>query len=476
MIPKSFSRLTSILLLLLLGIATPSLAKEGFQVVVSIKPIHSLVAGLMEGTTTPLLLVDGTQSPYDFRLNDTQQEALASADLVIWVGPELEPNLAAPLKALGSDKEVIELLAHKLLKILPARHDDSQRDPFFWLDDRNIIMLVNDLTRILTGRDPEHSHIYTRNRRHMMARLTRIDRELEYGYRGMKASLGVQYYDTLRYFEQAYALKILNRVTPSPLYPVTATAMLRVRQRIVDGEAACLFTEAGMSDDNNILLLTQGTKVNVGVLDSLGSRITAGPDLYFELMRHNTKIIKQCLNVKQSGATPTAAEEAMTVGDGIGGRFMLLDHYGKLITEKDMLGSYQLVYFGYTFCPDVCPTGLQVITQALNILGDKAERIQPYFVTIDPERDTVKVMRNYVSYFDPRLIGITGSKKMIDRMAAQFKVKYEKVTEDAPSPAMYLMDHSASVYLMGPDGRFITKFAHGIKARQMAKELGAIIH
>ncbi|MBA1331361.1 electron transporter SenC, partial [Candidatus Endoriftia persephone str. Guaymas] len=115
----------------------------------------------------------------------------------------------------------------------------------------------------------------------------------------------------------------------------------------------------------------------------------------------------------------------------------------RLFTQEDFLGSYSLLYFGYTYCPDVCPTSLQVLSLALDMLGDRADGIKPYFITIDPERDTVKVMRNYVEYFNPRLVGLTGSKEMIERVAQEFKVKYEKVTEDAPSPELYLMDHSA---------------------------------
>jgi len=150
---------------------------------------------------------------------------------------------------------------------------------------------------------------------------------------------------------------------------------------------------------------------------------------------------------------------------------MLMDHNGKLVTEKDLQGKYQIIIFGYTFCPDVCPTSLQALTLALSRLGDKAQMIQPYFITVDPERDTVQVMHRYVGYFHDGLIGLTGSKSMIERVAKQFNVKYEKVLEPGMEPNMYIMDHTASAFLMAPDGSFITKFAYGISPQQLVEKI-----
>ena len=150
---------------------------------------------------------------------------------------------------------------------------------------------------------------------------------------------------------------------------------------------------------------------------------------------------------------------------------MLIDQYGGLVSDQDLLDKYQLLYFGYTFCPDVCPTSLAVISQVLDGLGEQAALLQPYFITVDAERDTVEIMRNYVSYFNDSLIGLTGSRAMIARVAKQYRVKYQKVMEPDRDPSLYLMDHTPSVYLMAPDGTFITKFAHGIDAAQMMSKL-----
>ena len=454
------------------------LAADSFRVIVSIKPIHSIVAGLMEGTEGPELLIGDAQTPYDFKLSDQQSEHLRQADLLIWVGPELEASLEQPIKRLPPQVQVLELLASSTMKILPSRIDDNRRAPFFWLDDRNVIILLNELALLLQESDPARAHIYSRNRLRLMQRLARIDREYEYGYRGLKAGLGVQYYDTLQYFEQAYALTVLNYVAESPRHEVDATSLLRVRERIRSGDAVCLLTEKGMPMQH-FSLLTQGQDVNLGELDSLGTELKAGPDLYFQLMQQNTDRIKKCLNadmLEAKHARVLADMDDTPVVDGIGGgRFMLTDQLGRLVNEETMRGKYQLLYFGYTYCPDICPNTLQIVSMALDLLGDKANQIQPYFITVDPERDTVKILREYVEYFDPRMIGVTGSKPMIDNMAAQYRVKYEKVEEENSDPELYLMDHSASLYLLAPDGRFITKYVYGISAEKLAQELDRII-
>ncbi|MCU7815988.1 MAG: SCO family protein [Candidatus Thiodiazotropha sp. (ex Rostrolucina anterorostrata)] len=450
-----------------------------FRVVVSIKPIHSIVAGLMEGTDGPELLIGTESTPYGYVPTKAQQQLLKEADVLFWVGAELEKGLVGTIEELPPKVQVIELLSHQGLKILPSRMSSDQRDPYFWLDSRNVMIIIDDMTRLLQQADPKRSHLYEGNRRKVLMRLARIDREYEYGYRGMKAGLGVQYFDTLQYFEQAYALKILERVSGSPRQSINAASLLKVRERIISGEAICLLSEKGFPTDN-LALLIGGSQVNHGILNSFGVGLTVDPDLYFNLMDHNTDEIKRCLNadMQAAGAARELAEQDATkVVDGIGsGQFLLTDHLGRLITKQTMSGKYQIVYFGYTYCPDICPTSLQILFQAFDLLGESADQFQPYFITIDPQRDSIEVMRNYVTYYDERLIGVTGSQKMIDRLASQFKAKYEKVVEDAMEPDIYLMDHTASLYLLDPKGRFITKFAHGISPEELARRLMDFVH
>jgi protein SCO1/2 len=143
---------------------------------------------------------------------------------------------------------------------------------------------------------------------------------------------------------------------------------------------------------------------------------------------------------------------------------------GKRVTEKDFLGNYMLVFFGYTYCPDVCPTELQVMTAALDQLGPEASRIQPVFVSIDPARDTPEVLKAYVANFGPRLMGLTGTAEEVAAIAKAYRVYYAKAG-NSTSAMDYLMDHSSIIYLMGPDGRFVKHVPYTTDAAKLAMEL-----
>ena len=154
----------------------------------------------------------------------------------------------------------------------------------------------------------------------------------------------------------------------------------------------------------------------------------------------------------------------------IGGAFTLTDHTGKRVSEKDYAGKFMLVFFGFTHCPDVCPTELQVISAALDQLGDKAKAIQPLFVTIDPERDNAEILAEYVSNFHESIKGLTGTPEEIASVAKKYHVYYRRV-DDKDAADEYTMDHSAIVYLMDKSGKFLTHFAYGTKFEDMAGRL-----
>lgn len=158
----------------------------------------------------------------------------------------------------------------------------------------------------------------------------------------------------------------------------------------------------------------------------------------------------------------------------VGGPFTLTDHTGKRVSDRDFRGKTMLVFFGFTFCPDVCPTALQVIAGALDKLGPKADRIVPLFITIDPERDTPQQMAQYVQSFSPRLIGLTGSQAEIDTVLKEYRV-YARKVPDPKSSAGYTMDHSAIIYVMGADGAYRTHFTHTTNVEAMAERLGKML-
>jgi protein SCO1/2 len=143
----------------------------------------------------------------------------------------------------------------------------------------------------------------------------------------------------------------------------------------------------------------------------------------------------------------------------IGGAFQLVDADGRARSDAEFRGKLLLVEFGYTFCPDVCPLGLQLFADVLDRLGPAADQVQPIFITLDPARDTPEVLRSYVEHFSPRIVALTGSKDAIDAAAKAYRVYYRLAADAATNPN-YMVDHSAILYLMGRDGRFITHFTH----------------
>jgi cytochrome oxidase Cu insertion factor (SCO1/SenC/PrrC family) len=153
-------------------------------------------------------------------------------------------------------------------------------------------------------------------------------------------------------------------------------------------------------------------------------------------------------------------------GVSVGGPFALTDEHGAAVTDASYRGRWMLVYFGYTFCPDVCPTELQTIAGALDKLGPQASQIVPLFVTIDPERDTAAALADYVKLFDDRIIGLTGTPEQIAAVARAYRVYYAKATPKDSST--YLMDHSSFMYLMGPDGKFRALFRQGMSPQALA--------
>jgi protein SCO1/2 len=174
-------------------------------------------------------------------------------------------------------------------------------------------------------------------------------------------------------------------------------------------------------------------------------------------------------------ATPLLAQHELGPGESkdIMPRYLLQDVNGRATVPDDFRGRYQLITFGYTFCPDVCPTTLTEMAAVLQALGPLAEGVQPIFVSVDPERDTLAVLKTYTAFFDARIIGMTGSPALVSRAADNFKVRYQKVYEKGAASDRYAVDHSAGMYLLAPDGGFLKKFAF---ATPPAEIVAAIRH
>ena len=152
-------------------------------------------------------------------------------------------------------------------------------------------------------------------------------------------------------------------------------------------------------------------------------------------------------------------------------RYLLLGSHGRSVESGDFYGRFQLIAFGYISCPDVCPTTLLEMQQLLAALGPRAKHVQPIFISVDPQRDTPAVLAAYTANFDPRILGMTGSEALVRRAADNFKVQYTKIQEPGAGPNVYTMDHTAGMFLLGPDGQLLKKFGYSTPVPEITRQV-----
>ena len=169
--------------------------------------------------------------------------------------------------------------------------------------------------------------------------------------------------------------------------------------------------------------------------------------------------------------TPRGAAGTL-LASAIGGPFQLVDQNGKTVTDADLKGKWSLVYFGYTHCPDACPTALNDVAVALDELGPKRAEVRPVFITVDPERDTPAVLKSYVTAFDAPILALTGTPQEIAQAAKGYRVYYAKHPEEGGD---YSMDHSSVIYVMDPQGRFTASFTHENSPEEIAERLKKLL-
>ena len=157
----------------------------------------------------------------------------------------------------------------------------------------------------------------------------------------------------------------------------------------------------------------------------------------------------------------------------IGGSFSLIDGQGKRVTEQDFRGKYMLIFFGFTHCPDICPTTLLLMDHVLTKLGRLADKVTPIFITVDPERDSPQVVRDYAQNFGDRIVPLTGSKEEIQRAIDAYKVYASKAP--AAKGGGYMVDHSGFIYLMDPQGRYVAHFAQNSSEQALVDQLTATL-
>ncbi len=309
--PFGFSLRLALALAPLIALAAPSFAAP--NVVVTIKPIHSLAAAILEGVTQPKLLLDGAASPHAYALKPSDAEALSSADAVIRVSENLEVFLERAIATLPEKARVIDLDKTPGLTLLPVRHNggpqDASResedadshehdhgpiDVHFWLDPVNAIIIAGYLARQFGEMDPEHAMLYQANAEKLEARLAALDEELKAILKGVSNKPFIVFHDVTQYLEKRYGLHGLGAVTLSPERPPGARRLAQIRQEIANAKAICVFSEPQFPP-KLVETLIDGTQAKRGVLDEIGATIPAGPGQYFEFMRADAESLAVCL-------------------------------------------------------------------------------------------------------------------------------------------------------------------------------------
>jgi zinc transport system substrate-binding protein len=288
---------------LLVALFTVGAASAAPRVVASIGPIHSLVAGVMEGVGAPDLLISNAASPHDQALRPSQARLLQNAALIVWVGPLLEPFLAKPVLSLGGDARRITLMESPGIMLLPMRAAmgasaaASRAQPFnphIWLGPKNAIAIAASIAAALGEIDPDNANTYQRNAAAMARRIDALAAEIEITVAAVKSRPYVVLHDAFSYFEARFSMDVVGAIMASPDQKPSAKRLLEIRRRIVAQRIVCVFDEPQIS---GALLrsVVANTPARTGILDPLGVGLRAGPDAYFGLMRAIANALVDCL-------------------------------------------------------------------------------------------------------------------------------------------------------------------------------------
>lgn len=273
------------------------------QVVVSIKPIHSLVAGVMQGVAEPQLLIKGGGSPHGYVLRPSEARALAQAELIVWVGHSLESFLEKPLATLGSNARQLELMEVLEAQLLPVRaggsweghahemeaghghHDqeDPQLNPHLWLSPQLAQQVVEAVAAALGEIDPTRRQAYRKNADQLLERLAQLDSRLRAELASVSGVPYLVFHDAYQYFEAAYNLNAVGSVTIDPERKPGIRRLLEMREKIARLKARCVFSEPQF-EPKLVATIIEGTGARKGELDPLGAELPPGPENYFQLM------------------------------------------------------------------------------------------------------------------------------------------------------------------------------------------------
>lgn len=284
------------------------------QVLVTIKPIHSLVANVMQGVSTPELLIEGNHSPHTFTLKPSQMRKLENADLIFWVGELLETSLEKTLQHAIENQHIVELIDTPGLQQLDVRDEhhwsqqiqksaesahqhqhNSSIDPHIWLSPFNASRMVQYISDTLVQLDPQNAVQYQANARQTLQRIQQLDQQISQQLSLVANRPYVVFHDAYQHFERHYQLNSIAAVAISPDRLPGARHISDIKQRIKALNVVCIFNETQFSSQL-VNSISEGSKVNTGSLDPLGASLTAGPDAWFQLMQNLGNSISGCLS------------------------------------------------------------------------------------------------------------------------------------------------------------------------------------
>lgn len=308
-----FPSLSTLLALLILSV--PAAAAPPPEVVVTVRPLHALVSGVMAGVGQPHLLVPGAASPHAFALRPSDAKALRDAALIVWAGPSLETFMEKPLRALGGDARQLMLLEAAGINTLPVRqggvwdhghdrdhnhdhdhgHEEGAVDGHLWLDPRNAVVVTRLVAAELGALDPARAATYQANADRQVAVIEALDREIEAALAPVRERPFIVFHDAYHYLEDRYRLNAAGAITVSPDQRPGAARLKALRQTIREAGALCVFAEPQF-EPTLVRTLVEGTGARTGVLDPEGANLPDGPDFYPTLMRFNAMSLVDCLS------------------------------------------------------------------------------------------------------------------------------------------------------------------------------------
>jgi zinc transport system substrate-binding protein len=290
-------RLSLALFTLLLLLPLPGQA--AVKVAATIKPVHSLVAGIMKGAGEPALIISTGASPHHYTLRPSERRALAEASVIFWVGPELEAFMPRILESLDPSSTTVALIESAGLLRLPARTPrdhaatGTQNDPHIWLSADNAHVLVDAIANELVDADSANAEIYNANRKHLHRRIAETDRMIQQKLAHKKAAF-VTYHDAYQYFENAYGLHNAGFVSSGDEFSPSAKYVHELRNRIRRQQVRCLFYDAP-NRPALVDTLIHGFDIKVEELDAIGLRLKPGEKAWFEIMTRLAEAYESCL-------------------------------------------------------------------------------------------------------------------------------------------------------------------------------------